>query len=128
MTTSEGMTREVHGQVVHGVGIDAETRCAHWHGPTDVIALRMKCCGRWYPCFDCHAELVEHPPEVWPLAERDAGAVLCGACGAVLGIDAYLGCESTCPECTAAFNPGCALHHHLYFESSEAETTSEGAA
>ncbi len=127
MTTSEGTTREVHGIAVRGIEVDPATRCAHWHGPTDVIALRMRCCGEWYPCYECHAELAGHPAEVWPLNERDAGAVLCGACGAVLGIDAYLGCESSCPSCGAAFNPGCALHHHLYFETSEAATSSGSA-
>ncbi|NYF23235.1 putative CHY-type Zn-finger protein [Sporosarcina sp. JAI121] len=25
-------------------------------------------------------------------------------------------CKSACPECSAAFNPGCSLHRHLYFE------------
>ena len=127
MTTSEAMTREVHGELVRGIAVDAATRCGHWHGPTDIIALRMKCCGDWFPCFDCHAETVDHPSEVWPLAERDAGAVLCGACGSILSIETYLGSGSTCPNCRAAFNPGCALHHHLYFETSEAVTSKEPA-
>jgi len=116
MATSNAMVREVHGQQVHGIDVDAETRCGHWHGPTDVIALRMKCCGDWFPCFDCHAETTDHPAAVWPLAERDAGAVLCGSCGEVLRIEDYLASDSTCPNCSAAFNPGCATHYHLYFE------------
>jgi len=126
MTTSKGTIREVHGEAVHGIGVDAETRCAHWHGPTDVIALRFKCCGKWYPCTDCHAEAAGHPAKVWPLAERDANAVLCGACGAILSAETYLGCDSTCPSCSTAFNPGCVLHHHLYFEISEA-SANEGS-
>ena len=108
--------RVVHGQAVCGRDVDAETRCAHWHGPLDVIALRMKCCGEWFPCYECHDEVVDHAREVWPLAERSAAAILCGVCGATLGIGEYLACESRCPGCAAAFNPGCALHYDLYFE------------
>lgn len=117
MTTSNVTTREIHGQVVRGVDVDAQTRCGHWHGPTDVMALQMKCCGAWFSCYECHAESAEHAAAVWPIAERDAGAVLCGVCGAVLSIASYLASDSTCPRCEAAFNPGCATHHHLYFET-----------
>ena len=91
MATPSTTRIEVRGQPVRGVEVDAQTRCVHWHGPTDIIALRMKCCGQWFSCFDCHAALADHAPAVWPLGERDAGAVLCGACGQVLSIDAYLG-------------------------------------
>jgi len=42
--------------------------------------------------------------------------VLCGSCGEVLRIEDYLASDSTCPNCSAAFNPGCATHYHLYFE------------
>ncbi len=115
MATPSTTRIEVRGQPVRGVEVDAQTRCVHWHGPTDIIALRMKCCGQWFSCFDCHAALADHAPAVWPLGERDAGAVLCGACGQVLSIDAYLGWGSRCPGCAAAFNPGCANHYHLYF-------------
>ena len=52
---------------------------------------------------------------VWPIAERHATAVLCGACGARLSIAEYLVARSRCPRCGVAFNPGCANHHHLYF-------------
>jgi uncharacterized CHY-type Zn-finger protein len=27
-----------------------------------------------------------------------------------------LKCDSICPRCAGAFNPGCANHYHLYFE------------
>lgn len=116
MASSDAMVREVHGQAVRGVAVDGETRCGHWHGLTDIIALRMKCCGEWFSCYDCHVEATDHPSEVWPLDERDTVAVLCGACGEVLSIEAYLDSGSQCPSCSAAFNPGCATHYHLYFE------------
>ena len=99
--------------------MDAQTRCAHYHGPTDVIAMRFRCCGEWFPCIECHREVAGHEVEVWPLAERDREAVLCGVCGRRLTIAEYLGCDSTCPACGAAFNPGCANHWHHYFEMEE---------
>ena len=94
-----------------------ETRCRHYAGPTDVIAIRFKCCATFYPCIDCHRALADHEPQVWPIAEHDEQAVLCGACGATLGIAEYLNGDSACPRCGAGFNPGCKLHHHLYFET-----------
>ena len=108
--------RKVHGHAVQGIDVDAQTRCAHWQGPMDVIALRMKCCGAWFPCFECHAALADHPAQVWPLAQRTQGAVLCGVCGGVLSVSGCLACDSPCPACGAAFNPGCQTHLHLYFE------------
>lgn len=110
------MRRRIHGVDVLGVAIDAETRCGHYAGPTDIIALKFKCCDAWYPCIECHLAVADHAPRVWPLAERGERAVLCGVCGHQLTIAAYLGCDSTCPKCEAAFNPGCAAHYHLYFE------------
>jgi uncharacterized CHY-type Zn-finger protein len=53
---------------------------------------------------------------VWPIAERDRKAILCGACGLEMSIHDYLACADRCPACAAHFNPGCASHHHLYFE------------
>ena len=108
--------RMIHGKDVFGVDVDANSRCAHWNSELDIIALRFKCCGRWYSCFDCHQALADHVAEVWPRSERDANAVLCGGCGSQLSINEYLNCNSTCPKCMAAFNPGCAKHYHLYFE------------
>lgn len=110
------MRREIHGCEVRGVEVDGETRCAHWHSPLDVIAIKFKCCGKWFPCFDCHAEIADHEPEVWPASEFGERAVLCGSCGHRLSIDEYLSSNSTCTRCAAAFNPGCAKHYHLYFE------------
>ncbi|MBJ39965.1 MAG: hypothetical protein CMD83_16130 [Gammaproteobacteria bacterium] len=107
--------RTIGGVAVHGRAVDPETRCAHWHSPLDIIAIRFACCERWYPCNDCHAELADHPPRVWPHTAFDERAVLCGACGHQLTVNEYLGCDSTCTRCGASFNPGCALHYHLYF-------------
>ncbi|MEO7672819.1 MAG: CHY zinc finger protein [Pyrinomonadaceae bacterium] len=110
------MKRTILGEDVHGVNIDLQTRCAHWHGHLDIIAIKFKCCGEWFPCFDCHAAEAGHAATVWPKEERNAIAVLCGACGGQLTISEYLDCGSKCPKCASRFNPGCANHLHLYFE------------
>jgi uncharacterized CHY-type Zn-finger protein len=112
------MTRTIHGEKVVGTNVDAETRCAHYHSPLDIIAIKFKCCGDWFPCFECHRENTVHPPEVWRIGERDVPAVLCGACGHQLTVNGYFNCDSACPECRSAFNPGCKGHYHLYFEVS----------
>lgn len=109
-------SRVVHGVVVRGVDLDAQTRCGHYHTELDVIALRFRCCGQWYSCFECHEASADHPAEVWKADERQRHAVLCGVCGHQLTIAEYLACASRCPVCRTAFNPGCASHRHLYFE------------
>jgi uncharacterized CHY-type Zn-finger protein len=106
---------------VRGVNLDAQTRCEHYHGPTDIVAIKMKCCGLYYACKDCHAALADHQIEVWPENEWHNQAILCGACGAELTIAQYLtsehpASESSCPICRERFNPGCRKHYHFYFE------------
>ena len=101
---------------VRGLDLDAQTRCAHWHSPLDIVALKMRCCGVYYACRDCHDALADHAAEVWPQREWETSAVLCGACGTELTVSQYLACDDACPACAAPFNPGCKLHRHLYFE------------
>lgn len=108
--------RRVHGVLVHGIDVDVNARCAHWRGWNDIVALRMQCCGLWVSCFDCHEAIADHPAEVWPADCRHVMAVLCGVCGSRLAISEYLEAGAECPRCAAPFNPGCAHHHHLYFE------------
>jgi len=100
---------------VRGVGLDSQTRCEHFHGPTDIIAIKMKCCGLYYACKDCHETLADHPIAVWPESEWTQPAVLCGACGATLTILQYIQSDSRCPACRAQFNSRCRYHHHYYF-------------
>jgi uncharacterized CHY-type Zn-finger protein len=102
---------------VLGLDIDPQTRCAHYHGALDVIAIKMRCCGAFYACRECHDALADHAVRVWPRAEWAERAILCGACGEALSIEAYLACNDRCPACAAPFNPGCRTHHHLYFET-----------
>ena len=104
------------GVQVHGVDLDAESRCAHYRGDTDIIAIKMKCCGEFYACKDCHAAIVSHEIQVWPEAEFDEPAIRCGACGMYLTIRGYLEAENQCPACQALFNPKCRNHHQFYFQ------------
>ena len=100
---------------VLGPVVDEQTRCIHYRTPLDIVAIRFACCGEFYPCHACHAETADHLARPWPAAAGGERAILCGACGALLEIDAYRG-ASGCPECGAAFNPRCAAHAHRYFE------------
>lgn len=100
---------------VRGAEVGPETRCVHYHGPRDVIAIRFPCCEAFYPCFACHRETTDHEARRWPADRFHTHAVLCGTCQAVLTIQQYLD-DDTCPSCGAAFNPGCARHHNRYFE------------
>ena len=101
---------------VHGVSVDPQTRCVHYSKPLDVIAIKMKCCGVYYACKDCHAALEEHAAAVWPRNEWHQKAVLCGVCGLEMSVDDYMHCNHHCPSCNADFNPGCARHYQFYFE------------
>ena len=101
--------------VCHGANVNERTQCAHYHSERDIIAIKFKCCEAFYACIECHNELADHAPIVWPKAEFASRAILCGNCKNTFSITEYLGCGSTCPNCQAAFNPGCANHYHLYF-------------
>lgn len=111
------MTASPDRPAVCGLDLDLQTRCVHWHSERDIIAIRMRCCGTYFACRECHEALAGHDTQVWPKAEWDQPAVLCGACGHELTIREYLACDSRCPACGSAFNPGCKSHHHLYFEA-----------
>ncbi len=126
MSLEQGKAAEmkVHNVDVTGVEVDAKTRCAHYHSERDIIAIKFKCCGGWFPCFECHTELAGHTAEVWPQGEFDTRAILCGCCGHQLTVREYLDCESACPRCGHGFNAGCANHYHLYFEGASSNVAS----
>ncbi len=104
------------GAEIRGVDLDPQTRCGHYRGPTDIVAIKFKCCGTYWACKDCHLALADHAMQVWSLREREVIAMRCGACGTELTIAEYLAGGSRCPACRAAFNPRCERHHHYYFE------------
>ncbi len=100
---------------VKGVDVDAATRCAHYHSALDLVAIRVRCCGEYYACNECHDALADHRLQPWPVDDFDTIAVLCGACGARMSIAAYMRSGHHCPTCNTAFNPRCSLHYHFYF-------------
>lgn len=105
------------GIVMKVIGaIDDHTRCKHYHAENDRIAIKFYCCGKYFPCYQCHAEHGCGNLQVWPKSLFDQPAILCGSCGEELAIQKYLDCGSICPTCGTGFNPGCSLHYHIYFE------------
>ena len=102
---------------VFGKVVDDNTRCGHYHSPLDIIAIKFKCCDRYYPCYQCHEETADHPAQIWSKDEWDTKAILCGACKSELTINEYVRSGNRCPNCKAAFNPNCSKHYHLYFQT-----------
>lgn len=115
----EATTRAVGGVRVRGLAVDSETRCAHYDGDSDVVALSFPCCEAFYPCFRCHDAVADHERRRWGSDERDARSILCGACGERLEIEAYLAAGGACPACDHPFNPGCANHYDRYFRGGD---------
>ena len=103
---------------VYGKVIDDYTRCVHYYSPIDVIAIKFKCCDKYYPCYKCHEEAAGHPGQTWQKNEWKTKAILCGMCKTELTIEEYMRSGNHCPKCKAAFNPNCSKHYHLYFEIS----------
>lgn len=106
-----------NGINIFGKPVDTQTRCKHWHSALDIIAIKFKCCDKYYPCYSCHTETADHEAQVWPKHEFATKAILCGVCGNELSIKDYMACDNTCPKCASLFNPGCSKHYHLYFET-----------
>lgn len=102
--------------IIKGKLIDNQTRCIHYQSPVDVIAIKFKCCGEYYPCHQCHEECTDHTAVRWSKEERNEKAILCGVCKTELTIQEYLDSSNQCSKCKNRFNPNCSLHYHLYFE------------
>ena len=101
---------------VYGKLVDDETRCEHYHSPLDIIAIKFKCCDKYYPCYQCHEEIAGHLSKVWNKDEWDMKGILCGVCKSELTINEYMNSNDQCPNCRSAFNPNCSKHYHLYFQ------------
>lgn len=102
---------------VHGAVVDSFTRCTHYHSDVDIIAIKFKCCGLYFPCFQCHDEVRQHETKRWRKDELgDELVVLCGNCKKELTFGEYNDGASRCAFCNARFNPKCALHYDLYFD------------
>lgn len=99
---------------VYGYVVDSETRCEHYASEKDIIAIKFYCCGKYYPCYKCHAESESHSIKRWPKAKFNEKAILCGVCKTEHTIETYFNHDS-CPVCSSAFNANCSLHYHIYF-------------
>ena len=110
------MKKDAEKIMVKGKVMDDENRCVHYHSLLDVIAIKFKCCGEYYPCYQCHEEEAGHAPELWKKEEWNTKAILCGQCKNEITIHQYIQSGNHCPCCNAAFNAGCRNHYHLYFD------------
>ena len=104
------------GIAIHGKPVDDNTRCIHYHSALDIIAIKFKCCGEYYPCYQCHEETAGHAAITWGKKELNTKAIFCGVCKHELTIEQYVRSGNQCPNCNALFNPNCSMHYHLYFE------------
>jgi uncharacterized CHY-type Zn-finger protein len=109
-------SRRIHGVSVVGVDLDDQTRCRHYRGSSDVVAIQMACCHRFVACIHCHTAATDHDAKPWPADSIDEKRVLCGACGERMSIRSYIAGPPRCPSCGHDFNPGCERHYPLYFE------------
>ena len=114
-TTHAPSTDDRFSVPLRGIAVDPDTRCAHYDGDRDVIAIQFACCGVYYPCFKCHRATTAHAPTRWPAERKHEPAVLCGVCGTTLSALDYRSADHACPHCGAAFNPGCLAHWNRYF-------------
>lgn len=119
------MPEKIQGDevTVYGSTVDNETRCKHYHTELDIIAIKFRCCSRFYPCYKCHEESEKHPVIRWEQNQFNEAAILCGHCKNLLTIKEYMGAK-TCKYCGAAFNSRCKAHYHIYFEVPEEEACS----
>ncbi|MEB5782887.1 CHY zinc finger protein [Staphylococcus pseudoxylosus] len=99
---------------VYGSTVDNESRCTHYQTSLDIIAIKFKCCNKYYPCYKCHNEHESHSIQRWDSDEFNEKAILCGVCHHEMTINDYMMIEA-CPECDAHFNNRCKYHYHLYF-------------
>ncbi len=101
--------------IIYGDLIDEETRCLHYQGEKDVIALKCYACRRYYPCYHCHDKYETHAYAAYPVYLRADKVVFCGVCKEELRIADYRAGGSSCFSCHADFNPNCRLHESIYF-------------
>ncbi|WP_297079007.1 CHY zinc finger protein [uncultured Enterococcus sp.] len=99
-------------QQIYGTQLDEAGRCCHYQKEEDVVALKCGRCQTYYACFKCHDEWETH--HFHAIDRADLAPVMCGACHQTLSYEQYQ--TQRCPYCAHAFNPGCSLHHEIYFK------------
>jgi len=100
---------------IYGHIVDNQTRCKHYYSEEDIVAIKFKCCNKYYPCYKCHEECENHDISVWNKEEFDELAIVCGICGTNHTINQYLN-TNNCISCRSIFNEGCKNHYHFYFK------------
>lgn len=99
--------------MIYGKLVDSQSRCVHWNGELDIIALKFKCCERYYACHECHSELTDHEVVKYSRDSPD-DLIICGVCNVEMTFEQYS--VLNCPNCSSKFNPACKLHYDLYFD------------
>lgn len=94
---------------IHGIDVDAEGRCAHWHSEVDVVANTCGRCGKLWACSLCHDAMADHG---FSAVDKRLPSVVCGVCGTRMTFEQY---GDRCPGCGHEFNPSCVLHESTYF-------------
>ena len=120
---SRNLPRLAKVKILGALSDFSKTRCQHYHSERDIIAIKLKCCQKFYSCILCHNLCEDHEPITWRLIEFDEEAIFCGNCKSLLSIQRYLDCNSVCPVCCADFNPRCSNHYHYYFDLNSTQRT-----
>lgn len=97
--------------MIFGIDLDSQSRCVHYHGSNDIVALKCQACQKYYACYHCHDEMEGHAFMATDASE--AFPVICGACHSFLSKKEYD--LKICPNCQNPFNPECAKHSSIYF-------------
>lgn len=106
------LVEEGNDMLFHGLGLDAQSRCQHYHSQLDIASLKCSYCERYYACYRCHDALESHTFKA--TLSSEPYPVLCGVCLSYLTLKDYK--NGTCPVCQSAFNPACYLHDAIYFK------------
>ena len=101
---------------IHGIEVDKEGRCIHYHSEMDVIANKCAKCKKFYACYKCHDELENHSFE--PVDPEEENTVMCGSCGKQFSYIEYAGLTK-CTACSHSFNPCCSVHKKIYASAKE---------
>ena len=99
---------------IHGLLVDKESRCQHYHSPLDIVALKCYDCQKYYACYQCHDHIEDHRFRAYPCHIRQDKVVICGVCLHEMTIENYQKSVS-CSHCHSRFNPACSKHYDIYF-------------
>ena len=99
----------------HGLLVDDESRCVHYHSVKDIVSLQCYECRKYYACYQCHNAMEMHVFSPYPLALSEDQPILCGVCKRTMTFQEYQE-QIACSYCSAPFNPGCKQHYSYYFK------------